>query len=149
VSGYFQNTKMPQAGQGNTNSDVLMDSHNHTNAILRTMVSMHSPSLTPSVLSITSLLCAQLFRYEYRRSVNNYSEVYSLPADNEEIKCLGNSHFPVVLHSSPWHSDLQYELKKLLMGEKYPPMVEVLANNVTGETKAILDLGCGSGSWWV
>lgn len=36
------------------------------------------------------------------------------------------------------------------MGAKYvPPMAEVMADDTPGETKACLDLGCGSGSWYV
>lgn len=36
-----------------------------------------------------------------------------------------------------------------IMG-KYPPgMEEVMADDIPGETKAVLDLGCGSGSWYV
>lgn len=31
---------------------------------------------------------------------------------------------------------------------KYPPPLErVMADDIPGETKAALDLGCGSGSW--
>ena len=31
---------------------------------------------------------------------------------------------------------------------KYPPVLaEVLADDVPGETKTVLDLGCGSGGW--
>jgi len=34
------------------------------------------------------------------------------------------------------------------MGGKYaPPMAEVMVDDIPGETKACLDLGCGSGSW--
>ena len=36
-----------------------------------------------------------------------------------------------------------------IMGKYAPPLPEVMANNVPGETKAVLDLGCGSGSWYV
>lgn len=36
------------------------------------------------------------------------------------------------------------------MGEKYvPPMAAVMADDTPGETKACLDLGCGSGSWYI
>jgi len=35
-----------------------------------------------------------------------------------------------------------------IMGGKYvPPMAAVMVDDVPGETKACLDLGCGSGSW--
>ena len=31
---------------------------------------------------------------------------------------------------------------------KYPPILEtILADDVPGETKAVLDIGCGSGGW--
>jgi len=34
------------------------------------------------------------------------------------------------------------------MGEKYVPgMAEALVDDIPGETKACIDLGCGSGSW--
>lgn len=37
-----------------------------------------------------------------------------------------------------------------VMGSKYvPPMASVMADDVPGEIKACLDLGCGSGSWFV
>jgi len=35
-----------------------------------------------------------------------------------------------------------------IMGGNYaPPMAEIMADDIPGETKACLDLGCGSGSW--
>lgn len=36
-----------------------------------------------------------------------------------------------------------------IMGKYIPPLEAVMADDVPGETKAILDLGCGSGSWFV
>jgi len=44
-------------------------------------------------------------------------------------------------------SDKQHELIKLIMGAYPEPMAEVMADDTPGETKAVLDLGCGSGSW--
>jgi hypothetical protein len=41
--------------------------------------------------SITSSLRASSFRYEYGRGVNNYSDIYWLPADDEENDRLGAS----------------------------------------------------------
>ncbi|KAF7969081.1 hypothetical protein HWV62_28382 [Athelia sp. TMB] len=38
-------------------------------------------------------------------------------------------------------------LTKIMGGKYAPPMAEVMHNDVPGETKAILDLGCGSGNW--
>ncbi|KAE9409255.1 hypothetical protein BT96DRAFT_806961 [Gymnopus androsaceus JB14] len=93
--------------------------------------SMRSASPTPSVWSVTSSLRAQAFKHEYGRGLNNYSEVYRLPADDEERQRL----------------DAQHIMFMEIMG-KYPPgMDEVMADDVPGETKAVLDLGCGSGSW--
>ncbi len=43
---------------------------------------------------------------------------------------------------------MQHEMLIEVIGRKYaPPMAQVLADDQTGETKAILDLGCGSGNW--
>lgn len=42
----------------------------------------------------------------------------------------------------------QHEMFKQVIGTKYPPqMEEIMADDVPGEVKACLDLGCGSGSW--
>lgn len=49
---------------------------------------MQSPSPAPSVYSLTSSLREQSFRREYGRELNNYSEVYRLPADDEELERL-------------------------------------------------------------
>ncbi|KAJ7687416.1 hypothetical protein B0H17DRAFT_1070141 [Mycena rosella] len=94
-------------------------------------VSMRSASPTPSVWSMTSSIRAQAFKQEYGRELNNYSEVYRLPADDEELDRLNKQH------------DMFVEL----MG-KYPPCLpEIMRDDVPGETKACLDLGCGSGAW--
>jgi hypothetical protein len=34
------------------------------------------------------------------------------------------------------------------MGKYPPPIYDVLVDDTPGESKRILDLGCGSGSWW-
>jgi len=100
-------------------------SHTSVNA------SMRSASPVPSVWSLTSSLRQQVFRNEYGRGLNNYSEVYRLPADDEELERL----------------DKQHEMFKCAMG-KYPSVLaQVMADDIPGETKAVLDLGCGSGSW--
>lgn len=52
---------------------------------------MRSASRPPSVFSFTSSLRANAFRHEYGRGLNNYSEVYRLPADDEELERLGES----------------------------------------------------------
>ncbi|KAI0274910.1 S-adenosyl-L-methionine-dependent methyltransferase [Gloeopeniophorella convolvens] len=94
-------------------------------------VSMRSGSPAPSVYSVTSSLRAASYRQEYGRGLNNYSEVYRLPADDEELDRL----------------DKQHGMFRKVMGPYPPPMAEVMADDTPGETKAVLDLGCGSGSW--
>lgn len=43
---------------------------------------------------------------------------------------------------------MQHQIIIDVMGEKYPPpMADVMADDVPGERKACLDLGCGSGGW--
>jgi hypothetical protein len=54
-------------------------------------VSMRSSSPAPSVYSVTSSLRAASYRQEYGRGLNNYSEVYRLPADDEEFDRLGTA----------------------------------------------------------
>jgi len=54
----------------------------------QTTYSIRSSSPVPSVLSMTSSMRAQAFILEYGRGVNNYSEVYRLPADDQEIERL-------------------------------------------------------------
>ncbi|KAF8167467.1 S-adenosyl-L-methionine-dependent methyltransferase [Crassisporium funariophilum] len=94
--------------------------------------SMRSGSPAPSVLSMTDSLRAQIYKQEYGRDLNNYSDVYRLPADEEELERLNQQHTMFVD----------------IMGGKYVPlMATVMADDVPGETKACLDLGCGSGSW--
>lgn len=57
-------------------------------------ISMRSGSPVPSVLSMTSSIRAQAFKHEFGRGINNYSEVYRLPADDEELDRLGGpAHF--------------------------------------------------------
>lgn len=93
--------------------------------------SMRSASPTPSVRSVTSSFQARAFKHEYGRGLNNYSEVYRLPADDEEHERL----------------DKQHLFFQRIMGRYPPPLHQVMADDVPGETKACLDLGCGSGSW--
>jgi hypothetical protein len=114
-------------------------------------VSMRSGSPAPSVYSVTSSLRAASYRHEYGRGLNNYSEVYQLPADDEELDRLGTA-FVKLLPNYPRLSfaDLQHEMFKKVMGAYPPPMAEVMADDShdTWETKSVLDLGCGSGSWY-
>ncbi|KAJ7361299.1 hypothetical protein DFH08DRAFT_843703 [Mycena albidolilacea] len=101
--------------------------HSHTSYD----VSMRSASPTPSVWSMTSSMRSQAFKQEFGRELNNYSEVYRLPADDEELDRL----------------DHQHQMFIEIMG-KYPPgLPDVMRDDVPGETKACLDLGCGSGAW--
>ncbi|KZT27548.1 S-adenosyl-L-methionine-dependent methyltransferase [Neolentinus lepideus HHB14362 ss-1] len=95
-------------------------------------VSIRSASPAPSVWSITNSMRERIFRHEYGRGLNNYSDVYRLPADEEELERL----------------DKQHQMFIEVMGGKYPPpMDEVLAEDGSGQTKACIDLGCGSGCW--
>ncbi|KAJ8084742.1 hypothetical protein AAF712_006408 [Marasmius tenuissimus] len=93
--------------------------------------SMRSPSPDPSVRSITGSLLERVYRHEYGRGFNNYSEVYQLPADREELDRL----------------DAQHIMFKEIMGMYAPCMNEIMVDDIPGEAKTILDLGCGSGSW--
>lgn len=53
--------------------------------------SNRSDSPAPSVLSMTSSMEAATFKIEYGRGINSASDVYSLPADDEELDRLGES----------------------------------------------------------
>ncbi|KAF9786738.1 S-adenosyl-L-methionine-dependent methyltransferase [Thelephora terrestris] len=91
-----------------------------------------SMSSGASVFSMSSSIRAQSFKHEYGRDLNNYSEVYQLPADDEELDRL----------------DRQHTMFKEVMGRYPPPMWRVLAEPPPGEQPvACLDLGCGSGCW--
>ncbi|KAH9081815.1 hypothetical protein EDB83DRAFT_2310143 [Lactarius deliciosus] len=96
-------------------------------------VSMRSGSPAPSVYSVTSSIRAASYRQEYGRGLNNCSEVYRLPADDEELDRLDCA-------------DKQHEVFKKIIGAYPPPMAEVM-DDTPWETKSVLDLGCGSGSW--
>ncbi|PPQ99299.1 hypothetical protein CVT24_009167 [Panaeolus cyanescens] len=94
--------------------------------------SMRSASPAPSVLSFTSSFREHLFKEEYGRNLNAYSDVYKLPADEEELTRL----------------DEQHNMLISVMGGKYvAPMYEVMVDDTPGEPKAVLDLGSGSGTW--
>lgn len=55
-------------------------------------LSLRSSSPAPSmVISVTSSMQSQIYRQEYGRNLNNYSDVYRLPADEEELERLGVS----------------------------------------------------------
>ncbi|THH19383.1 hypothetical protein EW146_g1781 [Bondarzewia mesenterica] len=113
-------------------SDALSDfSLSVASSVTSYDASMRSASPAPSNYSVTSSIRAQSYRHEYGRGLNNYSEVYRLPADDEEFERL----------------DKQHHMFKFIMGKYPPPLPEVLKDDIPGETKACLDLGCGSGSW--
>jgi hypothetical protein len=107
-----------------------------------------SGSPTPSVYSVTSSLREQAYRDEFGRSLNNYSEVYRLPADVDELERLGMSWaYQLTSLSLKNRLDHQHNMFKHVMG-KYPdPIYTVLQDEPHVDPKAILDLGCGSGSW--
>lgn len=46
-----------------------------------------------SVISMSSSMRAAIYREEYGRNLNNYSDVYRLPADDEELDRLGTLAF--------------------------------------------------------
>lgn len=50
-------------------------------------------SVAPSIYSLTSSLRDQSFRQVHGRSLNTYSDVYSLPADEEEASRLSQLKF--------------------------------------------------------
>ena len=111
-------------------------------------VSMRSGSPAPSVYSVTSSIRAASYRQEYGRDLNNYSEVYQLPADDEELDRLGTAFVKLWLEDSRLsYVDKQHVMFTKLMGAYPPPMAEVMADT-PWETKSVLDLGCGSGSWY-
>lgn len=114
-------------------------------------VSMRSGSPAPSLYSVTSSIRAASYRLQYGRSLNNYSEVYQLPADDEELDRLGIAFVELSFERLGLRgADKQHEVFKTILGGKYPPpMTEVMADDTPGETKTVLDLGCGSGSWFV
>jgi hypothetical protein len=51
--------------------------------------SQRSASPAPSVYSVTSSVRAAAYRELHGRALNNYSEVYRLPADDDELDRLG------------------------------------------------------------
>jgi hypothetical protein len=111
--------------------------------------SMRSGSPAPSVYSVTTSIRAASYRHEHGRGLNNYSEVYHLPADDEELDRLGNASVRLLLLECLRlnYADKQHEMFKMIMGAYPQPMEEVMTDNTLGESKSVLDLGCGSGSW--
>jgi SAM-dependent methyltransferase len=91
------------------------------------------PSPAPSLYSITSSLRENAFIHCFGRQINSQSDVYQLPADDEEVTRL----------------DLQHRIFKAdSRGKNYfGPVAELLAPRPGNEQPAILYLGCGSGTW--
>lgn len=55
--------------------------------------SMRSPSPEPPVVfEMDESMRESLYKSEYGRNLNSYSEVYKLPADEEELERLGGFH---------------------------------------------------------
>lgn len=124
-------------------------------------VEMRSVSPAPSVYSMTSSIRAASYRHEYGRGINNYSDVYRLPADDEEFERLGTCKrvwFPISRvcrvrgvspQANPPPPDQQHNIFMEVMGKYPPPLAQILADDTPGEPKTCIDLGCGSGSWQV
>jgi hypothetical protein len=79
----------PDDTLSDVDSDIFSTSSAATSATSYD-ASMRSGSPAPSVYSVTSSIRAASYRHEYGRGLNNYSEVYHLPADDEELDRLGN-----------------------------------------------------------
>lgn len=135
-----------------TSSVVSFDSFGDVSLSSATDIQDHSSvSSGASVFSISSSVRAQSFKHEYGRGLNNYSEVYQLPADGEELDRLGWSTPVLIQHPEPLNilSDRQHIIFSETMGQYPPPMEQVLAEPPPGEPPvACLDLGCGSGCWY-
>ncbi|EJU02840.1 S-adenosyl-L-methionine-dependent methyltransferase [Dacryopinax primogenitus] len=94
--------------------------------------SVGSPGLSPapSVYSLTESLREASFKHVHGRAINAHSDVYMLPADDEEINRL----------------ETQHNIFRILNDGNYlGPVREVLE----GPGKAVLDLGTGTGVWAV
>ena len=134
-----------------TESDIFSQASAPTTSTYDTSLSLRSSSPARSmVLSVTSSMREQIYKEEFGRNLNNYSDVYRLPADEEELERLGGSIIECVADNlNNKLKDKQHAMLLDIMGGKYvPPMAAVMADDTPGETKACLDLGCGSGSWY-
>lgn len=72
-------------------SSLLDQSLSGTTSATSYDISMRSPSPAPSVISMTNSIRENMLRQEHGRSINNFSEVYALPADEAERDRLGAS----------------------------------------------------------
>ncbi|KAF5335716.1 hypothetical protein D9611_009744 [Ephemerocybe angulata] len=87
---------------------------------------------SPSNQSLTPSMRDTLVREEFGRDLNTFSDVYRLPADEEEIDRLEKQHNMFID----------------IFGAKYPPPMGVALRQGHYEpTKKVLDLGCGGGGW--
>ena len=81
---------MGSSSDQETASVMSFDPFTGTSASSATDIQDHtSISSGASVFSMSSSIRAQSFKHEYGRGLNNYSEVYQLPADDEELDRLG------------------------------------------------------------
>ncbi|KAG8712806.1 hypothetical protein FRC09_019433 [Ceratobasidium sp. 395] len=94
-------------------------------------------SPAPSIYSLTESLRDQSFRHVHGRSLNAHSDVYSLPADEEEAERLYKQH-RMFYHLA--RDDNYYGLSATVK--------EVLAPTPQRQ-RAVLDLGCGPGAWTI
>lgn len=93
-------------------------------------------SPAPSLYSLTPSLRDQSFRQVHGRSLNAHSDVYSLPADDEEAQRLYKQHRIFYLMAQ----DDYYGMGELVK--------EILAPTKERQ-RMVLDLGCGPGAWTV
>lgn len=85
-------TRTPTEGEDDASSIMSTSScfaGSHATSATSHDVEMRSVSPAPSVYSVTSSIRAASYRHEYGRGINNYSDVYRLPADDEEFERLG------------------------------------------------------------
>ncbi|KAH7338828.1 hypothetical protein B0J17DRAFT_767878 [Rhizoctonia solani] len=94
-------------------------------------------SPAPSLYSLTPSLRDQSFRHVHGRSLNAHSDVYSLPADEEEAQRLYRQHRLFYLLA---RDDHYYGMTDLVK--------EVLAPTEERQ-RMVLDLGCGPGAWTI
>ncbi|KAF8600893.1 S-adenosyl-L-methionine-dependent methyltransferase [Ceratobasidium sp. AG-I] len=94
-------------------------------------------SPAPSVYSLTSSLHEQSFRHVHGRNLNAHSDVYSFPADEEEVSRLYKQHRMFYLLA---RNDHHYGLAGRVQ-EALAPTSE--------RQRRVLDLGCGPGAWTI
>jgi hypothetical protein len=78
----------PEDSLSDVESDIF-SIHSAPSSVTSYDVSMRSGSPAPSVYSVTSSIRAASYRQQFGRGLNNYSDVYQLPADDEELDRLG------------------------------------------------------------